>query len=74
MDTWEQLRSDCESCEKCALNETKTNCVFGTGNTGADLLFVGEAPGENEDMRSRNNRDFSSFSLRLACTFAQTRV
>lgn len=49
MDTWEQLRSDCESCEKCALHETKTNCVFGTGNTGADLLFVGEAPGENED-------------------------
>lgn len=48
-DTWEALRQDCESCKACALHQTRTNCVFGTGSTEADLLFVGEAPGENED-------------------------
>ena len=49
MDTWEQLLLDCENCKRCALHETKTNCVFGVGNQDAELLFVGEAPGENED-------------------------
>ena len=48
-DTWEQLRRDCESCTACGLHKTRTNCVFGTGSTEADILFVGEAPGENED-------------------------
>ena len=49
MDTWESLYNECNKCEKCALGKTKTNCVFGTGNQNADLLFVGEAPGEQED-------------------------
>ncbi len=49
MDTWEKLLSDCENCQNCALHETRTNCVFGVGDKNADLLFVGEAPGENED-------------------------
>lgn len=48
-DTWEQLRSECEKCTACELYKTRTNCVFGTGNINADVLFVGEAPGDNED-------------------------
>lgn len=48
-DSWEILRSECENCKACELHTTRTNCVFGTGNINADLLFVGEAPGDNED-------------------------
>lgn len=48
-DTWEQLRADCEGCTACELHKTRTNCVFGTGDIHADVLFVGEAPGDNED-------------------------
>ena len=48
-DSWEILRSECENCNACELHTTRTNCVFGTGNINADLLFVGEAPGDNED-------------------------
>ena len=48
-DTWEALRRDCEGCTKCELCKTRTNLVFGTGNQNADVLFVGEAPGDNED-------------------------
>ncbi len=46
---WEKLRKECESCTACELCKTRTNCVFGTGNKSADVLFVGEAPGDNED-------------------------
>ena len=49
MDTWEQLKNDCNACEACSLHQTRTNIVFGVGNQNADLMFVGEAPGENED-------------------------
>ena len=48
--TWETLEAECRSCKKCPLSETRTNCVFGTGNRNADLMFIGEAPGENEDL------------------------
>ena len=48
-DTWEKLRAECEACTACELCKTRTNCVFGTGNQNADILFVGEAPGDNED-------------------------
>lgn len=47
---WATLENQCATCEKCALAATRTNCVFGTGNRNADLLFVGEAPGEQEDL------------------------
>lgn len=50
MDTWEKLLADCQGCTACKLHETRTNCVFGTGNKQARLLFVGEAPGEQEDL------------------------
>ena len=48
-DSWEILRGECESCTACELHTTRTNCVFGPGNINADILFVGEAPGDNED-------------------------
>lgn len=48
--TWDQLYEACAACEKCELAKTRTNCVFGTGNREADILFVGEAPGEQEDL------------------------
>ncbi len=48
--TWDELRAACESCEKCELCKTRTNCVFGVGNTNADIMFVGEAPGQQEDL------------------------
>ena len=47
---WATLEEQCKTCQKCALGATRTNCVFGTGNREADLLFVGEAPGEQEDL------------------------
>lgn len=49
MDTWEKLIEECSSCTACELCNTRTNCVFGVGNKNADIMFVGEAPGENED-------------------------
>ena len=48
--TWDELYSTCASCEKCELCKSRTNCVFGVGNKNADVLFVGEAPGEKEDL------------------------
>lgn len=47
---WETLEKTCATCEKCPLAATRTNCVFGTGSKEADILFVGEAPGEQEDL------------------------
>ena len=47
---WDDLKKACAECEKCELCKTRTNCVFGVGNPNADILFVGEAPGEQEDL------------------------
>ncbi len=49
--TWEELERSCKRCEKCALCDTRTNVVFGVGNKNARVLFVGEGPGENEDLQ-----------------------
>ena len=49
--TWEELEGVCCECKKCALWETRTNVVFGVGNREAEVLFVGEGPGENEDLQ-----------------------
>ena len=48
--TFEELEAACASCNKCSLCKTRTNCVFGTGNKNARLMFIGEAPGEKEDL------------------------
>ncbi len=46
----EKLRAECAACHKCPLGDTRTNSVFGTGSEKARLMFVGEAPGEKEDL------------------------
>ncbi|NLT57400.1 MAG: uracil-DNA glycosylase [Clostridiales bacterium] len=45
------LREHCLDCRACGLHRTRTNVVFGVGNPRADLMFVGEGPGEQEDRR-----------------------
>lgn len=47
---WSALENECKQCEKCALAKTRTNCVFGVGNRNARLMFIGEAPGKDEDL------------------------
>ncbi len=47
--TWEELKADCLTCQKCDLCETRTNVVFGDGVANAEVLFIGEGPGQNED-------------------------
>lgn len=44
-----RLRAACENCQGCPLGATRTRLVFGTGDPDADLMFVGEAPGGEED-------------------------
>lgn len=46
----DEIRKECEGCRKCSLAETRTNVVFGVGNPHADIMFIGEAPGEKEDL------------------------
>lgn len=48
---WETLEQICISCTRCGLCETRHNVVFGVGVRNADVMFVGEGPGEQEDLR-----------------------
>lgn len=48
---WEDLKAACYNCQKCGLCETRTNLVFGIGNPNAEVMFIGEGPGEQEDLR-----------------------
>ncbi len=48
---WHALQMEVASCQKCALCQTRTQTVFGAGNQQADWLFIGEAPGEQEDLQ-----------------------
>ena len=48
---WEQLEHTCRQCVRCGLCETRQNVVFGVGNRQADILFIGEGPGEQEDRK-----------------------
>ena len=49
MGEWEALQQRCLQCCACGLCQTRTNVVFGVGDPAAEVLFVGEAPGERED-------------------------
>ena len=46
---WESLQTACLSCTSCPLSQTRHNVVFGVGNQNAEVLFIGEGPGANED-------------------------
>ena len=48
-DTWETLRGQCLQCTACGLAETRTHVVFGDGAQDAEILLVGEGPGQHED-------------------------
>ena len=48
---WEALESTCRSCQKCALADTRHNVVFGVGPRDAEVMMIGEGPGENEDLQ-----------------------
>lgn len=48
--TLEEIRAVLGDCRQCPLAETRTNIVFGVGNPHARVMFVGEAPGRNEDL------------------------
>ena len=50
-DRWEILEQECSHCRECALCQTRKNVVFGVGNPQAKIMFVGEGPGENEDLQ-----------------------
>ena len=53
MKNWEELQQACQSCTRCGLCETRRNVVFGVGNRNADILFIGEGPGEQEDLQGQ---------------------
>ena len=48
---FEELKEACLQCRQCGLCETRHNVVFGVGNPHAKVMFVGEGPGENEDLQ-----------------------
>jgi DNA polymerase len=48
---WEELEQQCLSCNRCGLCSRRHNVVFGVGNKQADVMFVGEGPGEQEDLQ-----------------------
>jgi DNA polymerase len=48
-----QFNEEIKDCKKCGLHKTRTKFVFGEGNPRAQLVFVGEAPGRDEDQQGR---------------------
>ncbi len=51
MTDWSTLEQDCKSCRRCGLCETRHNVVFGVGSQSAEVMLIGEGPGEQEDLR-----------------------
>lgn len=49
--TLDEAHEKVKDCQRCPLWKTRTNLVFGAGNEGADLAFIGEAPGRDEDLQ-----------------------
>ena len=48
---WEALERTCMACQRCALADTRHNVVFGVGPRDAEVMCIGEGPGENEDLQ-----------------------
>ena len=51
VDSWEELIRECAGCRGCSLCERRHNLVFGVGNESAELMLIGEGPGEQEDLK-----------------------
>lgn len=50
-ETWEELENSIKACNKCKLCSGRKNIVFGCGNKNADIMFIGEEPGADEDIQ-----------------------
>ena len=50
-ETWKDLEESIKDCNKCKLYNGRKNIVFGTGNRNADIMFIGEGPGADEDIQ-----------------------
>ncbi len=48
---WEQLEKEIQNCKKCKLCTNRKNIVFGEGNKNANVMFIGEGPGADEDVQ-----------------------
>ena len=48
---WEALERQCRQCTRCELCKTRRNVVFGVGPRNAEIMFIGEGPGEQEDLK-----------------------
>lgn len=48
---WDALEHTCRTCRRCPLADTRHNVVFGTGPRTAEVMCIGEGPGENEDLQ-----------------------
>jgi len=48
---WEQLEDTCNKCNRCKLCNGRKNVVIGTGNKNAEIMFIGEGPGADEDIQ-----------------------
>lgn len=51
VDSWEALQAEVGPCARCDLCKTRTQTVFGSGNKNAEWMFIGEGPGQNEDLQ-----------------------
>ena len=51
MYSWEELERQCADCTRCELHRNRHNVVFGVGSREADIMFIGEGPGEQEDLK-----------------------
>ena len=49
--SWTALEKECAFCQGCALGQTRTKLVFGTGSPDAEIMLIGEGPGEQEDLQ-----------------------
>ncbi|MGN0489062.1 MAG: uracil-DNA glycosylase family protein [Ruminococcus sp.] len=50
-DNFKELENQCNKCNKCELSKTRHNVVIGVGNPKSQVMFIGEGPGENEDLQ-----------------------
>ncbi len=51
MNSWDSLKNICGQCKNCSLCQTRNHVVFGVGREDADIMFIGEGPGEQEDLQ-----------------------
>ena len=66
----DEIRAVMGNCQLCPLGSTRTNLVFGVGNPRARVMFVGEGPGRNEDLRGEPFVGAAISSMRFLATRA----